>query len=305
MDPSSYARRCQCVLAHLGGRTRGTTACSSLRDAVAAALDGVAPTIHQLHPEDIDGEQAYLHVFAPTTKTPLAGTAVVVCPGGGYGGLAMEGGVGQPTFGLPGEAVAQWLAHQGVLACLLQYRLPAGRKNVPLTDCQLAIRAVRDHAAAWAIDPSRVGVMGFSAGGHLAGSATTLFTSPADRPDFAILVYPVVTMTGHWRHQGSVENLLGNEPTPDDLHRFSLEQQVTPDTPPTFLAHALDDVAVPIENARLFAASCWEHGVKSQLLELSDGGHGLNGYKGPNWEAWQGQAIRWMHAVIHGEPAEL
>ena len=229
----------------------------------------------------------------------------MVCPGGGYGSLAMEGGVGQPSYDLPGEAVAQWLARHGVLACLLQYRLPKGRKDVPLTDCQLAIRAVRDHATAWEIEPAKIGVMGFSAGGHLAGSAATLFTGPADRPDFAILVYPVVTMVGHWRHEGSVTNLLGEQPGADELQHFSLEQQVKSSTPPTFLAHALDDVAVPIENARRFAAACWEHGVDSQLLELSDGGHGLNGYKGPNWEAWQGQAIRWMHTVVHGKPGEL
>jgi acetyl esterase/lipase len=295
MGPSQR-RRCEQLAAHLGRRC-----CAAATTSSATA----PPTTHPLHAEEVDGEQAYLHVFAPTVTSALAGTAVVVCPGGGYGGLAMEGGVGEPSFGLPGEAVAQWLAEHGVVACLLQYRLPAGRKAVPLTDCQLAIRAVRDHAAAWAIEPSKVGIIGFSAGGHLAGSAATLFTGPSDRPDFAILVYPVVTMAGDWRHQGSVDNLLGEEPAAADLARFSLEQQVTADTPPTFLTHALDDAAVPVENARRFAAACWGHGVDSQLLELSDGGHGLNGYRGPNWEAWKGQAVRWMHTVVNGAPAEL
>mmetsp|Transcript_43202 Transcript_43202/g.91884 ORF Transcript_43202/g.91884 Transcript_43202/m.91884 type:complete len:339 (-) Transcript_43202:350-1366(-) len=275
------------------------------------AVDGNgAPTSHRLHPEDIDGEQAYLHIFKPTAVTPLSGTAVVVCPGGSYRQLVMEGGPGDPTFGLPGEALAQWLPRHGVLACLLRYRLPAGRGDVPLADVQLAIRRVREGGLAAgdsrAIDPpTKVGVMGFSSGGHLAGSAATMFTGPVDRPDFAVLVYPVVTMSGGWRHEPSARNLLGANPSRADLERFSLELRVTANTPPAFLAHAVDDKVVPVQNSRRFAAACWEHDVNSQLLELSDGGHGLNGYKGPNWEAWQVQALRWMRNVVNGRPVKV
>lgn len=274
-------------------------------DIVSSIAGNGAPATHQLHPEDIDGEQAYLHIFQPTAVTSLAGTAVIICPGGGYGSLAMEGGRGNPSFHLPGEVLAQWLARHGILACLLQYRLPKGRKDVPLTDVQLAMRYVREEGAAWSVDSDKVGVMGFSSGGHVAGSAATLFSSPLDRPDFAILVYPVVTMSGKWRHEQSVKNLLGNNPSTEYLNRFSLEQQVTAETPPTFLAHAVDDTLVSVENSRRFASACWEHGVDVQLLELSDGSHGLNRYKGPNWDAWQGQALRWMHRVVNGRPAKL
>lgn len=272
----------------------------------AAATENPILRLPLAHPADIDGEQAFISVFQPTRAaactSPVTGTAVVVCPGGGYRSLAMEGGVGSPTHGLPGEAIAQWLCEHGIVAVVLEYRLPRGRKEVPLTDAQLAITTVRARAVEWGIDEAKVGIIGFSAGGHLVLSAATLFTSPADRPDFVIAVYPVVTMEGDWRHQGSVDNLLGDSPTSEDMQHYSLEQQVTADTPPTFLAHALDDMAVPVENSRRFAAECWAHDVPTQLLELSDGGHGLNGYQGPNWEAWKGQAIRWLATVVSGVP---
>ncbi|GBL29785.1 hypothetical protein EMGBS10_09350 [Opitutia bacterium] len=164
-----------------------------------------------------------------------------------------------------------------------------------MLDAQEAIKTARARAAEWKIDGKKVGIIGFSAGGHLAATAATHFTAET-RPDFAILVYPVVTMsTG--THGGSKKNLLGPNPTDELANLFSNEKQVTKDTPPTFLAHALDDKPVPIENSRLFHQACQAKGVPSRLLELPNGGHGLNGYKGPSWDAWQKQSLEWLREL--------
>ncbi|MEY3829974.1 MAG: hypothetical protein RL636_1675 [Verrucomicrobiota bacterium] len=211
------------------------------------------------------------------------GAAVVICPGGGYGGLVVGG---------EGHGIARWLNDHGIAGIVLEYRLPAGHNEVPLLDAQKALTLTRAHAAEWKIDPKKVGIIGFSAGGHLAATAATHFT-PENRPDFAILIYPVITMS-IGTHSGSKKNLLGATPSEELANFFSNEKQVTKDTPPTFLAHALDDKAVPIENSRLFHQACQAKGVPSKLLELPNGGHGLNGYKGPSWEAWQKQSLEWL-----------
>lgn len=211
------------------------------------------------------------------------GAAVVICPGGGYGGLVVAG---------EGHGIAKWLNAQGITGIVLEYRLPAGHDQVPLLDAQKAIALTRAHADEWKVDPKKVGIIGFSAGGHLASTAATHFT-PANRPDFAILIYPVITM-GIGTHGGSKKNLLGPNPSAELLALYSNEKQVTKDTPPTFLAHAVDDKTVPIEHSRLFHAACQAQGVPSKLLELPNGGHGLNGYKGPSWDAWQKQSLEWL-----------
>jgi len=214
------------------------------------------------------------------------GTAVVICPGGGYGGLVVGG---------EGHGIAKWLNQSGVTGLVLEYRLPAGRAKVPLLDAQEAIKTARAHAADWKIDAKKVGIIGFSAGGHLASTAATHFT-PATRPDFAILIYPVITM-GIGTHGGSKKNLLGPNPTEELATQFSNDQQVTKDAPPSFLAHAVDDKTVPIEHSRLFHQACQSKGVPSRLLELPNGGHGLNGYKGPSWDAWQKQSLEWLREI--------
>jgi acetyl esterase/lipase len=146
--------------------------------------------------------------------------------------------------------------------------------------------------------------MGFSAGGHLASTALTHFdrgnpsaSNPTDRvscrPDFAILVYPVVTF-GEKTHSGSKQNLLGKDPAPELIKLYSNELQVTADTPPAYLAHALDDAPVPPENSRALYAALQAKGIRSQYLELASGGHGLNGYKGPMWDAWQQGSLAWL-----------
>jgi acetyl esterase/lipase len=226
------------------------------------------------------------------------GTAIVICPGGGYGGL---------VTGAEGHGIAQWLNRHGITGVVLEYRLPAGRAFVPLLDAQRAIRTIRANAKDWGVDPSRVGIMGFSAGGHLASTAGTHFDAgdadAADpvkrlgcRPDFMILVYPVITMD-ETTHRGSRNNLLGATPSEKLIELFSNEKQVTSKTPPTFLAHALDDKPVSIENSRAFYNALKKHKVPSKLLELPSGGHGLNGYKGPMWDAWQEQSLAWLEQL--------
>jgi acetyl esterase/lipase len=223
------------------------------------------------------------------------GAAIVICPGGGYGRL---------VTGPEGHGIAQWLNRHGIAGIVLEYRLPNGRPLVPLLDAQRAIRTARFNAKQWNIDPDRIGIIGFSAGGHLAATAGTHFDAgdpkAADpierlscRPDFAILVYPVITL-GEKSHGGSKGNLLGPNPTAELVNRFSNEKQVTDKTPPMFLAHAKDDTLVPPENSRMMVQALKSHHVAAEYLELPSGGHGLNGYHGPMWDAWQSQSLKWL-----------
>lgn len=245
-----------------------------------------------------EAADAFLTVHLPEPVAGAAATrtpAAVICPGGGYGGL---------VTGAEGHGIAAWLGRHGIAGLVLEYRLPKGRPFVPGRDAARAIRTARARAGEWRIDPSRVGIIGFSAGGHLASTAATRFDAgdPAaadpvermsSRPDFAVLVYPVITM-GPGGHGGSLRNLLGADPAADLVERFSSERQVTARTPPTFLAHAVDDKPVPIANSRAFHEACRRAGVESRLLELPSGGHGLDGYKGPNWDAWQTGALEFL-----------
>ena len=223
------------------------------------------------------------------------GTAIVICPGGGYGGLVTGG---------EGHGIAKWLNGHGITGLVLEYRLPKGRSYVPLLDAQRAIRTARANAKAWNIDPAKIGIIGFSAGGHLASTAATHFDNgvaqsddpvrrQSSRPDFAILVYPVITMDTT-THGGSRRNLLGEKPTDELIDLFSNEKQVTAETPPTYLAHALDDKVVVPANSQAFHDALKKHGVATEYLQLPSGGHGLNGYKGPMWDAWQKQSLEWL-----------
>ena len=248
-------------------------------------------------------EQADARITVHKPEKPN-GTAIVICPGGGYGGL---------VTGAEGHGIAAWLNRHGITGVVLEYRLPKGRHTVPLLDAQRAIRTVRANAKAWGIDPKKIGIMGFSAGGHLASTAGTHFddgdpkaTDPIDRnscrPDFMILVYPVITM-GEKTHGGSRNNLLGKNPDAKLVELFSNEKQVTAKTPPAFLAHAKDDRAVVPENSKVFYEALQKQKVPAKYLELPSGGHGLNGYKGPMWDAWQKQSLAWL-AEMKFVPAE-
>ncbi len=241
-----------------------------------------------------EATRASLTVHRPDAEQ-ANGAAVVICPGGGYGGLVMDA---------EGHGIAQWLNQHGITGIVLEYRLPAGRRFVPLLDAQRAIRTVRSRAQEWKIDPQRIGIIGFSAGGHLASTAGTHFADgdpnapdPIDRvscrPDFMILVYPVITM-GETTHGGSKTNLLGSDPSPETVDLFSNEKQVTAQTPPTFLAHAQNDTVVPPDHSQMFYQALRAHDVPAEYLQLPSGGHGLDGYKGPMWDAWQTKSLAWL-----------
>ncbi len=239
---------------------------------------------------------AAMTVFLPQ-KERATGTAVVICPGGGYNSLVQ-------TY--EGSHIAKWLNEQGIAGIVLEYRLPKGRHAVPLLDAQRALRLTRANAEAWGLMTNRIGIMGFSAGGHLAATAGTRFDAgdpqakdAADRagcrPDFMLLIYPVInilqTSRGH-----SESNLLGPDPSRELIKLYSNEEHVTDQTPPAFLAHAKDDTVVPSSNSRGFRDALRAHNVAAEYLELPSGGHGLNGYQGPMWDAWQKGALDWLKA---------
>lgn len=202
--------------------------------------------------------------------------AVIVLPGGGYGMRADH----------EGHPIALWLNGIGISAFVLRYRVAPYSHPSPLLDAQRAIRYVRLHAAEWGIDERKIGILGFSAGGHLASTAATQFDEGdqeaadpiermSSRPDAAILCYPVITMHSPYTHEGSRENLLGPNPDEAMVARMSSETRVTPNTPPTFIWHTSDDEAVPVENALLFAAALRRAGVPFDLHVYEKGHHGL------------------------------
>ena len=224
-----------------------------------------------------DSDKPALTIYLPPKDKALA-TGVVICPGGGYAGLATE---------KEGTMIAQWFNSIGVAGFVLRYRLgPRYHHPIELGDAQRAIRYVRAHAAEYGISPDRIGIMGFSAGGHLASTAETHSDKGdagaadpldrlSDRPDFAILCYPVVAMTGPYVHQGSRKMLLGNEPDPKLEQLLSNEQQVTPDTPPTFLFHTNADTTVPVENSVQFYLALKKNNVPAEMHIFEDGPHGV------------------------------
>ncbi len=236
--------------------------------------EGSAP--HQIGngPDDLSS----LTVFLPPGTTAPA-SAIVICPGGGYEMLA---------FDHEGINEAKWFQERGVAAFVLKYRLPLHgyRHPVPLLDAQRAIRLVRSRAAEWSLDPAKIGVMGFSAGGHLASTLETHFdagdpqaSDPVDRlscrPDFASLVYPVIALKGSFAHQGSARNLLGPQPDPALLENLSNQDQVTAQTPPTILVHPVDDTTVPVANSDVMFAALQKAGVPSAYLRYEKGEHGF------------------------------
>jgi len=242
-----------------------------------------------------DSSKAKLTVHLPEKPN---GAAIVICPGGGYGGLVTKG---------EGHGIAAWLNAHGIAGIVLEYRLPAGRPYVPLLDAQRAIRTVRANAAQWKVDPKKVGIIGFSAGGHLASTATVHFDAgegkttdaigrESCRPDFSILIYPVISME-EGVHRGSKKNLMGETPAAGLPDYFSTQRHVKTGTPPAFLAHAVDDKVVPIENSRMFYEAQKKAGLPARLVELPNGGHGLNGYKGPSWDKWQAESLLWLKEI--------
>ena len=193
------------------------------------------------------------------------GMAIIMCPGGGYGGLAMKH---------EGHDMAPWFNTQGITYAVLKYRMPNGHHEVPLSDAEQAIRMVRKHAAEWGVNPQRVGIMGASAGGHLAASLATLYSSDKTRPDFQILFYPVISMQKGVTHGGSRQNLIGENPSQELEQKYSLERQVSPRTPQAFIMLSSDDDAVPPINGIGYFLALRDHKVPASLHAYPTGGHG-------------------------------
>ncbi len=199
-----------------------------------------------------------------------------------------------------GVQIARWLNGLGVHAFVLKYRLgPRHKHPAMLDDVSAAFRLARSRAAEWKLDGKRLGVWGFSAGGHLAAMISTHFT-PETRPDFSILAYPVINCTEEWRHKGSCRNLLGGDnPDPELAKYLSNETQVTKNTPPTFLFHTTDDQSVPVENALAYYAALRKNGVEAEMHIFEHGRHGV-GLAGDNWilSTWSDLLAKWL--VRHG-----
>lgn len=239
-----------------------------------------------------------LIVFLPT-KEKTNGSAVIICPGGGYHCLLIN---------QEGKKIAKAFNQFGVAAFVLKYRLPSDKimqdKSIgPLQDAQKAIQMVREHALEWHIDPHKIGIMGFSAGGHLAATAGTHFENAlidnkkgtSLRPDFMILIYPVISFTDSIGHIGSRDNLLGKSPSKEQIRYFSNEEHVCSRTPPAFITQANDDVVVPIANSLMFYEGFRKFSVPAELHIYSTGGHGY--LKQPPFEEWFGRCLNWMKSA--------
>lgn len=224
------------------------------------------------------GDNARMELFFP--KKPN-GQMVIVCPGGGYWITSSWN---------EGLYVADWLLDRNITVCVVEYRMPNGNWNIPLHDIQNAFRYCRAHAAEWGVD--QIGVMGFSAGGHLAASTTNLYVDNVTRPDFSILIYPVTSMDKNITHMGTRNNLIGSDEKWDNTdlsvkeyalalkqkaeleHRYSMEFQITENTPVTFIAHCTDDTVVPVENTIRYYQKLVIEGVPAEVHIFPTGGHG-------------------------------
>jgi acetyl esterase/lipase len=227
--------------------------------------------------------------------------AVIICPGGGYGRLAMDN---------EGTDIAGWLYDNGITGIILKYRLPNDtimkNKTIgPLQDLQEAVRIVRRHAVEWNIDPAKIGVAGFSAGGHLASTISVRFDekiydsdTTSARPDFVILGYPVITMSELNTHTGSRKNLLGKSPDPVLVKYFSNELHVLKNTPPTFVFQAEDDKSVPVQNSIDYYTALKNNGVPAELHIYPKGGHGFGLAKhGGTESTWTDSCIKWLNQL--------
>ena len=241
-----------------------------------------------------------LTYFLPD-KENRNGAAIVICPGGGYSGLARE---------TEGREVAEWCREHGIVGVVLRYRCGGGKNlaPVPLQDVQQAIRTVRANAKALGVDPNKIGVCGFSAGGHLASTAATMFddgdakssdpiAQQSSRPDFAVLVYPVITLVGDAAHRGSRNNLLGPDSSDELAAEWSTDQRITDQTPPTFLVHASDDGGVLPKNSILFYEALLANRVQAEMHIYEVGGHGFGMFRDKRpADLWPNELEGWLKA---------
>ena len=269
------------------------------------AIPNSKPSKDQEHTET-DGIIRISKISRPTLaaflppKEKATGAAVIICPGGGYAIVAA---------GHEGSDVAKVFNSMGIAAFVLKYRMPddstmKDRSIGPLQDAQQAIKIVRDNAKKLDIDPHKIGILGFSAGGHLAATMATHYstslisnTSNTDlRPDFCILVYPVVSFSDSIGHRGSRDNLLGKNPSAEQIRNYSNELQVTDSTPPTFLVHAADDDAVNPDNSIAFYQALRKHHVHAELHIYESGGHGFGLKMKNSDDLWMDRCYNWMKA---------
>lgn len=231
--------------------------------------------------------EAQLYIY-PADPAKATGQAAVLCPGGGYKYVSLY---------REGHEIGQWLAENGITAVALKYRVPNGHCEVPLEDVGAALKYLREHAAEYGVDPARIGIFGFSAGGHLAASASTLLPE-AERPAFAVLVYPVITAEAGKCHKGSFDQLLGKDRTAEEEAQWSLQNRVTKSTPTTLLLLADDDKTVPPVNSILYYEALKRNGIKASLHVYPNGGHG-GGFnpERPYRKAWRKDVLDWLSTL--------
>ncbi len=291
-----------------GGRTGRVRVAAVMLAAAAAFARAQDATVLRLWPEGAPGAVGTEESDIPTLTVSLpgneknTGTAIVICPGGGYGGLALDH---------EGKQIAEWCNSLGIAGCILRYRhAPKYRHPIPLGDAQRAIRTVRSKANEWHIQPDQIGIIGFSAGGHLASTTGTHFDAgksdapdPIDRlssrPDFMILCYPVISFTESYTHTGSRKNLLGLGADPELFKLLSNEKQVTRQTPPTFLFHTNADTGVLPENSVAFYMALRAAKVPAEMHIYERGPHGVGlATKDDALKTWPDLCARWM--ALHG-----
>ena len=231
----------------------------------ATESNGVSPEKVGETPQSLVGAVEADYFIFPADPKTATGQAVVICPGGGYASVA---------YSHEGIQVAQWFNGQGVTALVLRYRMPNGHDQIPLKDAQTALKLMRQNAQKWHVDPNQVGIMGFSAGGHLAATASTHFTDSTDRPDFSILIYPVISFDPTFTHMGTRNNLIGQKDDESLIEYYSNEKQVTDQTPRAFIALSDDDPGVPPENSIRYYSALKQHGIPAELHIYPSGGHG-------------------------------
>lgn len=249
-------------------------------------------------------QEPTMEVFLPAKKY-ATGRAMVICPGGGYTGLSYDS---------EGTDIAKWLNSQGIAAFVLKSRLPNSKSVItsnkaPLQDAQRAIRLVRENAEKWNISRDQIGIIGFSAGGHLASTLGTHYDEAIDfegdaidtlsaRPDFMVLIYPVITMKSSYTHQGSKDNLLGENPDQKLVDFYSSELQVDEDTPPTFLVHTTDDNSVPVMNSILMYQALSKEEIYAEMHIYPEGGHGYGLAIGMGYlQTWTDRLADWMEGL--------
>ncbi|MDU1893003.1 MAG: alpha/beta hydrolase [Dysgonomonas sp.] len=218
------------------------------------------------------------------------GKAIIMCPGGGYGWLAMDH---------EGHAMADWMNGLGITYIVLKYRMPVGNHEIPLSDAEQTMRLVREKASEWNINSNQIGIMGASAGGHLASTLATHYSSKETRPDFQILFYPVITMDNSYTHGGSKVNLLGENPSKELVEKYSNELQVTADTPKAFIFLSSDDGAVPAANGVNYYMALVRNNVSASLHAYPIGGHGWGYGDGFIYKRqWTEELEKWLREEI-------